>query len=988
MRFKNQKGNNRFLKHYGMPRRSGRYPWGSGKKPQRNKNIYNVYLQLHQEGFTDKEISEEWGISQNRLKAIRQIGRAEQRSKDVARAEALLEKGYSKVEIGRRMGINESSVRSLLDEGRKVRMTAAMDSAETIREFIDKHKYVDVGKGTEVALGIKSSKMDAALELLRVQGYQDANIFVDQMGTNYQTKIKCLMPPGMEYKELYEHRFDILPVSDTVIDSKTGIKLAKSLPVNNIDISRVAVKYKEEGGVDKDGVIEIRPGCEDLNLGKARYAQVRIGVNGTHYAKGMCVYGDPKDFPPGCDILVNSNKAKGTPILGKGDESVLKEQKSDPKNPFGASIKDAADLKMVQATYTDKDGKEHASALNIVNEEGNWATWTKSLSSQFLSKQRPELAKQQLDQKYTDKAAEFETIMSLNNPTIKRVLLEKFADGCDGAAQDLKAAPLPRQAAKVILPAPSLKDGEIYAPHLDNGTRVVLIRHPHASITEIPQLVVNNNNKEARAMIGNHPTDAVCINPKAAQQLSGADFDGDSVLVIPANNPGGKVRIKTEKQYKALEGFDTGTYKLPKDWKNPETGEMQVDPSKVMNDRTKGKQMGVVSNLITDMTLQNAPEEHMIRAIKHSMVVIDAKKHELDWKRSEQECGIEELKHIYQKSVNPETGEVHYGGASTIVSRAKSKKEVEERKAITGISEYHWDEKKKKFVGNTDPNTGEVIRTPTGSSYTTLSVKLSNGKKKAMTIYKDKETGRPYHVDPFTKEKHFHTEDEMDNAKIHGRKQWSTKMAEAKDAFTLTSGGSREDPGHPMEGVYANYANQMKDLANRARKEYLNTPRLKQDKEARKEYQKEYDELAYLVLKAKSNAPLERKAQLLANKEITLLKEKEPDIDFEHLSKAKGKAITSARQTVGAKKEKIEDFTDRQWEAIQKGAISDSMLLDILNNCNLDKVKERAMPRQQKYSMTPAKEAVIKAMSTSYTQAEIAARLGISSSMVSKVINS
>ena len=54
MRFKNQKGNNRFLKHYGMPRRSGRYPWGSGKKPQRNKNIYNVYLQLHQEGFTDR----------------------------------------------------------------------------------------------------------------------------------------------------------------------------------------------------------------------------------------------------------------------------------------------------------------------------------------------------------------------------------------------------------------------------------------------------------------------------------------------------------------------------------------------------------------------------------------------------------------------------------------------------------------------------------------------------------------------------------------------------------------------------------------------------------------------------------------------------------------------------------------------------------------------------------------------------------------------
>lgn len=76
-----------------------------------------------------------------------------------------------------------------------------------------------------------------------------------------------------------------------------------------------------------DGVIQIRRGCEDLNLGRAMYAQVRIGVNGTHYAKGMCVYGDDSIFPPGCDILINSNKKKGTPVLGKGDDTVLKEQK-------------------------------------------------------------------------------------------------------------------------------------------------------------------------------------------------------------------------------------------------------------------------------------------------------------------------------------------------------------------------------------------------------------------------------------------------------------------------------------------------------------------------------------------------------------------------------------------------------------------------------------------------------------------------------------
>lgn len=973
----NRKGEGKFLKHYGMPRRSGRYPWGSGKKPQRNKNIYNVYRQLHQEGFTDKEICEQWEISQNRLKAIKSIGKDEERALQVKRAEALKAKGYSVSEIGRRMGRNESSIRSLLDEGRKERMEKSKDAADIIADFVDKNKYVDIGKGTEIALGIKASKMATALEILKVKGYKEANIYMDQMGTNYQTTIKCLMPPGMDYKELYNHRFDIRPVSDTIIDPKLDIKIPKSEPITNVDPKRIAVKYKEDGGIDKDGVIEIRRGCEDLNLGLASYAQVRIGVGGTHYAKGMCVYGDDKDFPPGCDILINSNKKKGTPLMGSKDNSVLKEQKSDPNNPFGASIKDDEKLEKVQKYYTGKDGEQHVSALNIVNEEGDWSKWSKSLSSQFLSKQRVELAKQQLNQKYTDKMDEFDEIKKLTNPTLKKVLLEKFADGCDGAAQDLKAAPLPHQASHVILPAPSLKENEIYAPGYSNGTRVVLIRHPHASTTEIPQLIVNNNNKEGISMIGKHPMDAVCIHPKAAQQLSGADFDGDSVLVIPANNPGGKVKIKADKQYKALKDFDPGMYKLPKDHSDAD----------VMSDRMKGKQMGIVSNLITDMTLKGAEEDHMVRAIKHSMVVIDAQKHELDWKRSEKENGIDELKRIYQKSYNPDTGEVHYGGASTIVSRAKSKKEVEKRKAITGISARKYNPEKKKWYGNTDPETGELIRDSAESSYTTLNVKMSNGKKKALTVYKDKKTGRNYTIDPFTKERTYRTADEMDDAKVHGRTEWSTKMAEAKDAYTLTSGGSKKDPGHPMEGVYANYANQMKDLANRARKEYLDTPNLKYNKDAKEKYKKEYDELAAMVLRANSNAPRERRAQILANQEIALLKEKEPDIDFEHLKKAKGQAITRARKVVGAKKERVE-ITDAQWKAIQEGAISDSMLRDILNNTDLDKVKERAMPRQQKYTITPTKEAKIKALASSYTQAEIAEMIGISASAVAKVINS
>ena len=982
MRFKNEKGNGKYLKHYGMPRRSGRYPWGSGKKPQRNKNIYNVYRQLHKEGFSDNEIAAQWDISVNRLKAIKSIGRDEERRLKVERAEKLKAKGYSNMEIGRRMGIRESSVRSLLDEARKERTNKTRDTANIVKAFVDEHKYVDIGKGTEIALDIKPSRMQSVIEQLRAEGYSTHSVFMNQMGTNYQTEIKCLVAPGVSKKELFDHKYDIVPVSD-VVEDVNGLKIPKTEPINNVSVNRVHVRYAEDGGVDKDGLIEIRRGCEDLNLGRASYAQVRIGINGTHYAKGMCVYGDDKDFPPGCDIIVNSNKHKGTPILGeRNDGSVLKLQKEDPNNPFGASIKEEDKLKMVQKYYVDsKTGEKKVSALNIVNEEGNWSDWKKSLSSQFLSKQRVQLAKEQLNQKYAASKDEFDEICRLTNPTLKRVLLEKFADGCDAAAVDLKGAALPGQASHVFIPAPSLKPNEIYAPNYENGTNVVLIRYPHASVTEIPQLVVNNNNKECRKMLGLHPTDAVAINPAAAQQMSGADFDGDSALVIPANNVGGKVKIKTAKQFEGLKSFDPNMYKLERD----ENGDL-VHPEKLMSEKTKQKQMGVVSNLISDMTLKGADEDHMVRAIKHSMVVIDAVKHEYDWKRSEQENGIEELKKIYQKRIDPVTGEEKYGGAGTIVSRAKSKLEVAERKAITGIAPYRITEDGKE-VGNTDPKTGKIINRATGNSYTYISEKISTGKTKKLTIFTDYKTGERYTVDPVTKERKYRSPEEIEaKAKIKGRTQWTTKMAEAEDAYTLTSGGSKENPGHPMEGVYADYANKQKALGNLARKTYLETPPMRQDKEAREKYDEEYKDLTRQLMIAKSNAPKERRATILANKEIAELKEREPDIDDEHLKKAKGNAINRARLAVGAKKQQI-NITPKGWEAIQAGCFSDSVLQDILNNANIDQVREYAMPRQAKNTVSSTKKARIKAMSSSYTTKQIAEMLGVSTSTVSDVLN-
>ena len=196
--------------------------------------------------------------------------------------------------------------------------------------------------------------------------------------------------------------------------------------------------------------------------------------------------------------------------------------------------------------------------------------------------------------------------MALTNPAVKKQLLKEFADGADSSAKHLKAAGLPRTRNQVILPINSLKDNEIYAPNYRNGETVVLVRHPHGGIFEIPELTVNNRNREANRVIKN-AADAVGINSKVASRLSGADFDGDTVLVIPNNAK----QVKTSAPLAGLKNFD------------PQS-QYKIDRPNELTSKGKQKQMGAISNLITDMTIKGANSNEIARAVRHSMVVIDS----------------------------------------------------------------------------------------------------------------------------------------------------------------------------------------------------------------------------------------------------------------------------------------------------------------------------------------------------------------------------
>ena len=885
------------LMHYGMPRRSGRYPWGSGDNPyQHSGDFLSRIDELKSQGLRETEIAEQLGLTTTQLRTQMSLAKDERRSLQVATAKGLREKGYSLNEIAEKMGFaNDSSVRSLLNENSEARMNQAKTTADFLKKMIDEKGMIDVGTGVERELGISREKLNQALYILEMEGYPVYGGGVPQVtNPGKQTNIKVICPPGTEHREIYD--FDnVHSVKDyDQILSEDGQKIRPAFQYpESMDSSRLKINYAEDGGIQKDGVIEIRRGVDDLSLGDSHYAQVRIMVDGTHYLKGMAVYSD--DLPDGVDVLFNTNKKAGTPM-----NDVLKKIKDDPDNPFGSLIKEHGG----QSYYIDKDGNEKLSLINKRAEEGDWGEWSDHLPSQFLSKKSMTLIKKQLDLASADKVAEYDEICSLTNPTVKKTLLKSFADDCDSAAVHLQAAALPRQKYQVILPLTTIKDTEVYAPNYKNGEQVALIRYPHGGTFEIPVLTVNNKQPEGKKVLGNTPKDAIGINSKVAERLSGADFDGDTVMVIPT---GGKTKITSTHPLKGLEGFD------PKEKYGPDS---TTQPYKRM--KNTQTEMGKVSNLITDMTLKGATEDELARAVRHSMVVIDAEKHNLDYKRSEQDNGIASLKKKYQGRV--EDGK-YKEGAATLISRAKSEVSVPKRKGSPTIDED-------------------------GS----LSYKTADD-----LTYVDKKTG-----------------------KTKTRTQASTQMAETKDARTLSS-------GTPQEEAYASYANKMKSLANQARKEMMSTGKIPYSASAKAAYQSEVDFLNAKLNVALKNAPRERQAQVIANATVTAKKQANPDMTNAEIKKANQQALTAARKQVGAERKPVV-ITDREWEAIQAGAISESKLTQILNNADIDSLRQRATPRATT-TLSTAKQNKIASMSASgYSTSEIAEALGISTSTVSKYL--
>lgn len=951
------------LKHYGTPQRfagdpkgSGRYRKGQGDNPYQHATSQSLdvrFKELKKSGMTDqeaikalglntlesstvlrksgkseKQIADILGMSTTDLRATKTIEKEQQISRERAQIIKLKDKGYSTTEISRIMGMPERTVYTRLDPTLAERANKTAKVAEVLKEQVASKTYLDVGSGVELQLNISKTQLNTAVAMLEKQGYTKHLLKVEQAANPGQkTSVLVLTKDDIPTKKVYEHRDKIMsPLGIYTEDGGNTWNHIK--PPISIDSNRIQVRFAEDGGKQKDGVIELRRGVEDISLGNAQYAQVRIAVDGTHYLKGMAVYNDK--MPKGVDIIFNTNKSKlETDKLG-----AMKSMKDDPDNPFGSTVRQL-ERGTGKFDSTGKEIKEVYSACNIVNDESDWGKWSKNLSSQFLSKQNHELAKRQLDFAYKIRKQEYDEICQLTNPAVKKALLMSFSEQCDSDSVHLKAAAMPRQQTQVILPVPSLKDNEVYAPNFKPGEEVILVRYPHGGTFEIPKLKVNNRNQEAKELLGKNSV-AIGINANVAQKLSGADFDGDTVIVIPTKGQ----KLKVSNSLKELEGFD------PQEKYKAYPGMPKVSEKTGFR---KQMEMGKVSNLITDMTLKGATESEIARAVKHSMVVIDAEKHNLNYKQSYDDNGIAQLKAKYQGGANK--------GASTLISQASAERDIPMRKEWLA-SPYS-----EGLGQGIDPKTGRKI-------------------------YKDAEYPKQQRVvDPISGKVSYSVKTKKDGS-IEYRTEKSTAMDKAfdsgKDAYSLVSTSNTK-----MERIYAEHANKLRYLGNEARKEYISTPPQKYSPSAKKVYSEEVISLNNKLKESQLNAPRERQAQLLADSIFRAKKKDNPDMNKDDIKKLKTQTINEARSRVGAisRSKRNIDITDKEWEAIQAGAISNNKLTQILANTDEQAIKERATPRN-KPALSSAKISRAKSLLKSgYTQAEVADLLGVSVSTINKQVN-
>lgn len=251
------------LTHYGMPRRSGRYPWGSGDNPYQHSADFMARVQsLKKSNATavdestgeiltgERAIAKIMGLSNTKeLRVQYALAKDEKRTYDVQTAKSMRADGKSLNEIAKAMGFkNDSSVRSLLNDQSASKMNKSKKTADTLKQCLkeklkdDPKAVLDVGVGVERELGVSKEKLNEALYIMQQEGYQVWKGSVPQ-ATNpgKKTNLRIVGPEGTPKSAPFDYEH-IHSVSEYT-SRDNGETFSKTKFPVSMDPKRLAIRY-------------------------------------------------------------------------------------------------------------------------------------------------------------------------------------------------------------------------------------------------------------------------------------------------------------------------------------------------------------------------------------------------------------------------------------------------------------------------------------------------------------------------------------------------------------------------------------------------------------------------------------------------------------------------------------------------------------------------------------------------------------------------
>ena len=244
----------RYLVHYGTPRHSGRYPWGSGEYPyQRTGNFLSRYEELKTQGLTEVEIANSMGLTSTDLRAEKELAKTERKAALQSEVIRLHDSGMSNTAIGRQIGKPESSVRALLEPTNKARNDRLIATRDLLKKQVEEKNYIDVGEGVEQSLGISKQMLDNAVITLKNEGYEKINYPETQRGTGLKTTIKILAKPGTTVQEIRANRDKVGMINERWSEDAQEYSALGLKPVKSISSKRVMVNYDTSEGDNFSG---------------------------------------------------------------------------------------------------------------------------------------------------------------------------------------------------------------------------------------------------------------------------------------------------------------------------------------------------------------------------------------------------------------------------------------------------------------------------------------------------------------------------------------------------------------------------------------------------------------------------------------------------------------------------------------------------------------------------------------------------------------